>query len=88
MKSHQRSISGTAEQECLMREVLEGLEEVASMLSYDPWPGDFEIIAIYPAEGKDLPQREETVIKTHPTPTRPADVISYAKYKKLIKRSA
>jgi hypothetical protein len=89
MKLHQRTISGTTEQETLMKEVLEGLEEVATMLSYDPWPGDFEIIAIYPAEQEDEPQREETVIKAPSMPRPHTNVVSYQEYKKLLfKRSA
>ncbi len=83
MKLHQRSISATAEQESLMREVLEGLEEVATMLSYDPWPGDFEIIAIHPAEREDAQQREETVVRSISTPQRQRKVVSYQEYKKL-----
>ena len=83
MKLHQRTISGTTEQETLMKEVLDGLEEVATMLSYDPWPGDFEIIAIYPAEQEDAPQREETVIKTPSTSHLHPNVVSYQEYKKL-----
>ena len=83
MKLHQRSISGTTEQETLMKEVLEGLEEVATMLSYDPWPGDFEIIAVYPSEQEDAPQREETVIKSISIPKQPNKVVSYQEYKKL-----
>lgn len=68
-----------------MREVLEGLEEVATMLSYDPWPGDFEIIAIYPAEREDAPQREKTVIKSLPSPRSNSSnkVVSYEDYKRL-----
>jgi len=83
MKSHQQGISGTTEQETLMKEVLEGLEDVATMLSYDPWPGDFEIIAVYPAEQENVPHREETVIKSIPIPKQPNKVISYHEYKKL-----
>ena len=57
-----RSISGSKQQEIKMREVMGGLEEIATMLSYNPWPGDFEIIAIYPAEQDDAPSSEKTVI--------------------------
>lgn len=89
MKLHQRSISATEEQELLMREVLEGLEEVATMLSYAPWPGDFEIIAIHRAEREDAPQREETVVRSISTPQRQNKVVSYQEYKKLrLRRSA
>ncbi len=78
-----RSSAGSKGQEFLMREVLEGLEEVATMLSYDPWPGEFEIIAIYPPEQEDARHREETVIKS--PPERPkADVISYQERKDLM----
>lgn len=66
-----------------MREVLEGLEEVATMLSYDPWPGDFEIIAIHPAECEHVPQREETVVRAIATPQPQNKVVSYQEYKKL-----
>lgn len=85
MKSHQRSISGSAQQESLMREVLAGLEETAIMLSYDPWPGDFEIIAIYPAEQEDAPRREKTVIRSLAARRSASgnNVISYEAYKRL-----
>ena len=79
-----RVISGTKKQEIIMKEVLGGLEEVATMLSYNPWPGDFEIIAIYPpSEEDDKQQLEETVVKTQgkQLPRRKADVISYQQLK-------
>ncbi len=85
MKLHQRSISGTAEQELLMREVLEELEEVATMLTYDPWPGDFEIIAIYPHEWEETTVKEKTVVRSAVTASlnKCDNVISYQKYKEL-----
>ncbi len=84
MKLHQRSISGTTEQESLMREILEELEEVATMLSYDPWPGDFEIVSISRNEWKEVDVREKTVIKSATAPSRSsATVVSYQDYKRL-----
>lgn len=77
-----RAITGTKEQEIIMKEVLGGLEEVATMLSYNPWPGDFEIIAIYPQSEEDDRQRlEETVVKAKQHSHRKADVISYQQVK-------
>ncbi len=79
-----RVISGTKEEEIIMKEVLGGLEEVATMLSYSPWPGDFEIIAIYPPSKDDnKSQQEKTVVKTQSktAPRRKADVISYQQLK-------
>ncbi len=71
-----RVINGSTHQEITMRDVLGGLEEIVSMLSYDPWPGDFEIIAIYPPdEEKNEPQREKTVIKS--ITVNKTNIISY-----------
>lgn len=79
-------ISGSKKEEILMRDVLGGLEEIASMLCYDPWPGDFEIIAIYPPnEEKNQPQQEQTVIKNQPLPR--AEVISYQQQKARLLRT-
>lgn len=89
MKLHYRTISGTAEQESLMREVLEELEEVATMLTYDPWPGNFEIIAIYPHEWEETVTKEITVVRSPASPRIGGTVISYQEYKRLrLKRSA
>ncbi len=80
-------ISGTKKEEILMRDVLSGLEEIASMLCYDPWPGDFEIIAIYPPnEEIDQPPQEQTVVKTQPLPK--AEIISYQQQRERLRRSA
>ena len=80
-------ISGTKREEILMQDVLGGLEEIASMLSYNPWPGDFEIVAIYsPNEEQNQPQQELTVIKTQPLPK--AKVISYQQQKERLLRTA
>jgi len=80
-------ISGTKKEEILMRDVLSGLEEIASMLCYNPWPGDFEIIAIYPPnQEKNQPQQEQTVVKNHPQPK--AEVISYQQQRERLLRSA
>ena len=80
-------ISGTKKEEILMRDVLGGLEEIASMLCYNPWPGDFEIIAIYPPnEEKNRPQQEQTVVKTQPLSR--AEVISYQQQKDRLLRTA
>jgi hypothetical protein len=84
-------ISGSKEQEIIMREVLGGLEEIATMLSYNPWPGDFEIIAVYtPDEERDPAFKEEVVIKSKPVQgARPrADVISYQRLKERLLKSA
>jgi len=58
-----------------MRDVLGGLEEIATMLSYNPWPGDFEIIAIHPDDEDSQAPREEIVVKC--VPPVAAEVISY-----------
>jgi hypothetical protein len=85
-----RVISGSKEEEILMREVMGSLEEIATMLSYNPWPGDFEIIAIYPPnEENDQAPHEETVVKSQPEPARPkADIISYQKQKERLLKYA
>ncbi len=85
-----RSIPGNKQQEIIMKDVLGGLEEIAIMLSYDPWPGDFEIIAIYPPNEKDNPSSlEETVVKSHLTESRPkADIICYQRIKSRLLKSA
>ncbi len=36
-----------------LSEILDGLENIADILSYNPWPGDFEIIAIYPNQTRE-----------------------------------
>jgi len=80
-------ISGSKKQEIIMREVLGGLEEIATMLSYNPWPGDFEIIAISPPnEEHDPVFKEEVVIKSRARPR--ADVISYQRLKERLLKSA
>ena len=85
MKLHQRSISGTAEQESLIKEVLEELEEMATMLTYDPWPGNFEIIAIYPHEREEATLKERTVVRSaiSASSKKSSNVVSYQKYKEL-----
>ncbi len=86
-----RVISGSKREEIMMRDVLGGLEEIASMLCYDPWPGDFEIIAIYPqCEEQNLPHQEQIVIQSKPNQTsRPkAKVISYQQQKERLLRFA
>ena len=80
-------ISGTKKEEILMRDVLGGLEEIAAMLCYNPWPGDFEIIAIYPPnEENNQPQQEQTVVKNQPLPK--AKVISYQQQRERLLRTA
>ncbi|HHJ80706.1 MAG TPA: hypothetical protein ENJ65_03640 [Candidatus Tenderia electrophaga] len=70
-----------------MRDVLGGLEEIAAMLCYNPWPGDFEIIAIYPPnEENNQPQQEQTVVKNQPLPK--AKVISYQQQRERLLRTA
>ena len=80
-----RVISGSKQQELTMQEVLGGLEEIATMLSYDPWPGDFEIIAIYPPnEEVNLPQEQEIVVvskKKNEMLRQQAEIISYQQQK-------
>ena len=87
-----RVISGTKREEIMMRDVLAGLEEIAAMLCYDPWPGDFEIIAIYPqSEAENLPHQEHIVIqsKIPQSSGRPkAKVISYQQQKERLLRLA
>lgn len=80
-----RAIAGNQHQEMTMRDVLGGLEEIATMLSYDPWPGDFEIVAIYPPNEDDLP-KEKTVIKSKQVAK--AEVISYDLAKAQQRKSA
>ncbi len=80
-------ISGTKREEILMRDVLGSLEEIAAMLCYNPWPGDFEIIAIYPPnEEQNQPQQEQTVVKNQPPPK--AEVISYQQQRARLLKSA
>ena len=80
-------ISGTKKEEILMRDVLGGLEEIASMLCYNPWPGDFEIIAIYPPnQEQNQAQQEKTVVKNQPLPK--AEIISYQQQKERLLRTA
>lgn len=84
-------ISGNKEQEIIMKQVLGGLEEIATMLSYNPWPGDFEIIAVYsPDEEATLSRQEEVVIKSQTTEhARPkAQIISYRQRKERLLKSA
>ena len=87
-KLSKRTIPGSKKQELTMRDVLGGLEEIATVLSYNPWPGDFEIVAIYPPKDENTSQQEKTVIKS--TPMRPkAQIISYQDRKnQLLKLSA
>lgn len=81
-----RVISGSKQQEITMRDVLGGLEEIATMLSYDPWPGEFEIIAIYPPNQEGQPaQTEKTVISTR---RHEAEIISYQQQKARLSKSA
>jgi hypothetical protein len=44
--------------ELMMRDTLEGMEELATMYGYRPWPGQFEIISIQEQEAVD----EDTVV--------------------------
>ena len=82
-----RVISGNRQQEIIMKEVLGGLEEIATLLSYDPWPGDFEIIAIYPPdEEESQPCQEEIVLQSKQRPK--AEVICYQEKKEQILKSA
>ncbi len=59
-----------------MRKVLKGMEKATTMLSYNPWPGEFEIIAIYPPENENMCHSEHTVIKAPAT-----QIISLQEYK-------
>lgn len=86
-----RVISGTKREEIKMQDVLGGLEEIATALSYDPWPGDFEIIAIHPStEENNEFRKEETVIKSQAVESPPprAKIICYQKQKERILKSA
>ncbi len=70
--------STRTKEELVMREVLAGLEDIVTTLSYNPWPGDFEIVAIHNSDlTSNTPAREQTVIKTTPVILPKADVISY-----------
>ena len=71
-----RIFSKRTQEEIVMCEVLAGLEDIVTTLSFDPWPGDFEIVAIHGAD-EDHEPHEETVVKVTPTPLERADVISY-----------
>lgn len=74
-----------------MKDVLGGLEEIASMLSYDPWPGDFEIIAVYsPEEEENVATQEQVVVKSQADerPTHTAQVICYQQQKERLLKSA
>lgn len=72
-----RSIRGTRRDEMTMREVLDGMNDIATMLSYDPWPGEFEIIALHPpGQDTDTP-RECTVIKKERPLPASAEIIPY-----------
>ncbi|MFC1748233.1 hypothetical protein ACFL2V_05440 [Pseudomonadota bacterium] len=77
------SCRNSKEQESLMHDVLEGLEEVVTMLSYDPWPGDFEIVAVYPPDNENKTLREETVVKSVSTERTRGQIISYEELKEL-----
>jgi len=86
-----RVISGSKQEEIKMQDVLGGLEEIATMLSYNPWPGDFEIIAIHPPTEEPYKARqEETVIKSQPSQDLPpkAKVICYQQRKNRLLKSA
>lgn len=76
------TVQGDRKQEIIMRDVMGGLEEIATILAYDPWPGDFEIIAIHPADQEHAVRREEVVI-TSRKPLPQAEVISYEERKRL-----
>lgn len=77
------SCRNSKEQELVMHEVLEGLEEIVTMLSYDPWPGDFEIVAIYPPENESSTHEERTVIKSASGGQKRGQIISYDELKEL-----
>jgi hypothetical protein len=87
-----RVISGSKQEEITMRDVMGGLEEIATMLTYDPWPGDFEIIAIYPSsKEEEFGQTEESVViskKKTQTTRRQADIISYKQGKLRLSKLA
>lgn len=88
-KAHKETIlkfkAGSQNEELAMRDVLDGLQDIASILSYDPWPGDFEIVAIYPPDQEHLQSREETVIKAphRIKPQQKAKILSYKHGKSL-----
>lgn len=73
---------GDRKQEIIMRDVMGSLEEIATLLAYDPWPGDFEIVAIFPADQENADHREEVVLSTR-KPQPQAVVISYEERKRL-----
>ncbi len=74
-----RRIKPSTEGDMNLREILRGLEDVAAILSYTPWPGEFEIVAI----SSKLP-KEKTVVQapSNPLPPRPgATIISFQKHR-------
>ena len=76
-------VTGTRQQEITMRDVMAGLEDIVTMLSYDPWPGDFEIIAVH-SPHEDSSQPKETVVaRNQPKPPQRADVISWEERRAL-----
>lgn len=89
-KLYKQVVSGNKEQEIIMKEVLGGLEEIATLLSYDPWPGDFEIIAVYSPDEAPPWRQEEVVIKSQSTerPRPKAQIISYRQRKERLLKSA
>lgn len=80
------TVRGDRKQEIIMRDVMGGLEEIATILAYDPWPGDFEIVAIHSPGQEDTPPREEVVLRSR-KPQPQAEVISYAEHKRLKRRA-
>lgn len=74
---------GDRKQEIIMRDVMGSLEEIATILAYDPWPGDFEIVAIFPADQENADIREEIVLSSRKKPQPRAEVISYEERKRL-----
>lgn len=56
--SHDKIINERMAQALIMRDVMDGLEDFASMQAFDPWPGQFEIISIE-APGAELQDAED-----------------------------
>ena len=53
-----KMINDRMAQALIMRDVLDGLEDFATMQAFEPWPGEFEIISIE-TPGVDLQSAED-----------------------------
>ena len=84
-KLYKRRVFPNDNQALTMEEVLKGLEDIANLLTYDPWPGDFEIVAIIPEGQSSTTRRERIIVQTQkPTlaPRPSAKIISLEERRK------